>query len=115
MSEVRKPSYQWYPTWQLEKCARILDPDGWDRDNWEQSWNVERITYEEFCDRAMHCTLTMCDVLHVAKSENAAQAERIKALEEALAEYVTFHSGHVLPDGLGATQSRALALLEEKP
>jgi hypothetical protein len=29
---------------------KIIDPDGWDRENFEESWN-EKITFDEFADR----------------------------------------------------------------
>jgi hypothetical protein len=44
--------------WQNLLKAEILvyDPDGWDRQNYEFSWNVEQITREEFMRRAMMST-----------------------------------------------------------
>ena len=36
---------------------QILDPDGWDRSNWEFSWNEELITKEEFKMRVMNSTV----------------------------------------------------------
>lgn len=38
------------PSWQ------ILDPDGWDRNNFQYSWHEERITANEFRKRAMMST-----------------------------------------------------------
>lgn len=37
------------PEWvaELNDGVEILDPDGWDRSNWEVSWN-EKITVKEF-------------------------------------------------------------------
>jgi len=34
----------------------ILDPDGWDRKNYEESW-AEEITREEFEKRLVRCTV----------------------------------------------------------
>jgi hypothetical protein len=36
----------------------IMDPDGWDRSNFEVSWN-EKITKEEFSQRLLVSTLIM--------------------------------------------------------
>jgi len=37
------------------KAVKILDPDGWDRSNFEESWN-ELITQEEFDNRLLIST-----------------------------------------------------------
>lgn len=37
--------------------VRVLDPDGWDRTNFDESWN-ELITEEEFKKRLMRSTVT---------------------------------------------------------
>jgi hypothetical protein len=34
----------------------ILDPDGWDRQNWEESWNTE-IDEHDFSRRLFLCTV----------------------------------------------------------
>ena len=34
----------------------VLDPDGWDRKNWKESWN-EKITKQEMVNRLMKSTL----------------------------------------------------------
>lgn len=34
--------------WNLIRQAIIMDPDGWDRKNYDYSFNVELITEEEF-------------------------------------------------------------------
>lgn len=36
---------------------KILDPDGWDRDNFHHSFNVEEITLEEFMRRVQDSTI----------------------------------------------------------
>ncbi len=33
----------------------VLDPDGWDRKNFDVSW-AEEITFDEYCDRASRST-----------------------------------------------------------
>jgi len=48
-----KTSEEWqkqYPN------PRVLDPDGWDRTNFFQSWHVEKISYEEYQKRVMVST-----------------------------------------------------------
>lgn len=47
-----KTSAEWY----LDYPLQILDPDGWDRDNFQHSWYEELITFEEFDRRAMRST-----------------------------------------------------------
>ena len=37
----------------------ILDPDGWDRKNWQFSWFEEKITKEEFNKRVLRSTVRM--------------------------------------------------------
>lgn len=56
-----KSSKEWYdevyPMNEEGKRALIIyDPDGWDRSNWEYSFEKEKITREEFDDRVMHST-----------------------------------------------------------
>ena len=43
----------------------ILDPDGWDRKNWEVSWN-EEITQKEFSRRLGKCTVNVTDEIEKA-------------------------------------------------
>ena len=47
--------------WQKEFADqyRVLDPDGWDRRNYEYSWGKELITREEFEARAAMSTLEL--------------------------------------------------------
>jgi hypothetical protein len=54
MSEELKTSREWQ-----ELCKiTILDPDGWDRsaEKWDYSWNVEKISREEFEKRMVMST-----------------------------------------------------------
>ena len=46
--------------WIKEKNCEIVDPDGWDRTNYNYSFNKEKITYEEFERRLMLSTI-QCD------------------------------------------------------
>ena len=36
----------------------VLDPDGWDRQNWEYSWSQEEITYNEYQSRLCRSTVS---------------------------------------------------------
>lgn len=55
-----KSSAQWQ---ELTPYIRVLDPDGWDRRNFEKSWH-EPITFEEYCHRR---TLSTCSHSAAAK------------------------------------------------
>lgn len=37
--------------------VNILDPDGWDRSNWEFSWHQEKISKKEFGNRVFLSTI----------------------------------------------------------
>lgn len=53
MEEVRKTSEEW----QKEMPnPRVLDPDGWDRQNFRYSWYEEKITRSEYTGRVMVST-----------------------------------------------------------
>lgn len=45
--DIRKTSEQW----KQEDDTIILDPDGWDRCNFDYSWSIEMITYDEYLRR----------------------------------------------------------------
>jgi len=47
-----KTSAEWYVDYPIQ----IIDPDGWDRNNFQYSWFKELITFEEFDRRAMKST-----------------------------------------------------------
>lgn len=51
---IRKTSEEWSKKY--KKCFKILDPDGWDRKNFQYSWYEELITEEEFNRRVMFST-----------------------------------------------------------
>lgn len=38
------------------KVGKVLDPDGWDRKNYDYSWNEELITLEEYKNRCNRST-----------------------------------------------------------
>jgi len=42
--------------WEEECKVIVLDPDGWDRENYHFSWFEEKITKEEFERRLMFST-----------------------------------------------------------
>ena len=37
----------------------IIDPDGWDRSNWDYSWSQEKITNDEFNSRLSRSTIIL--------------------------------------------------------
>lgn len=49
----KKPSQEWQ---KLIKEVVVLDPDGWDRCNYEYSWEQEEITLKEFFKRVADST-----------------------------------------------------------
>lgn len=54
MKEELKTSEEWSKN---EEGLTVLDPDGWDRDNFQYSWHEEKITYSEFNKRLLHSTI----------------------------------------------------------
>ena len=46
--EELKTSAEWY---KILPDIIVYDPDGWDRTNFEYSWNVEMISYKDYCKR----------------------------------------------------------------
>ena len=45
--EIKKTSSEWIN----EFGYKVLDPDGWNRQNFDYSWNQEKITIDEFKKR----------------------------------------------------------------
>ena len=54
---IKKTSQHWYAEIPGELGFVIYDPDGWDRKNYEFSFNEELITTEEFINRTFHSTV----------------------------------------------------------
>lgn len=54
--EIKKTSKKWYSEIPISYQFVIIDPDGWDRANYEFSFNEELITKQEFLDRVQHST-----------------------------------------------------------
>jgi len=52
----KKTSSVWLNSKEFEK-VRIIDPDGWDRENWEFSFFHEKITKQEFESRLIKSTI----------------------------------------------------------
>ena len=52
--EIKKTSVEWYHS---QNEYKLLDPDGWDRNNFHYSWYEEEITREEFNKRMMSSTI----------------------------------------------------------
>jgi hypothetical protein len=53
---MKKTSKDWYSEFPPELGFIIMDPDGWDRSNYEFSFNEELITKEEFIKRVSWST-----------------------------------------------------------
>jgi len=53
---VKKTSEEWFKS-NLLKGSLIIDPDGWDRQNWQFSWFEELITEKEFNYRVCDSTV----------------------------------------------------------
>ena len=53
LDDVKKPSSEWIK----EVGYEVLDPDGWDRSNFQYSWYEEDITYQEFQKRLLISTV----------------------------------------------------------
>jgi hypothetical protein len=51
--EIKKVSGEWIK----EVGYEVLDPDGWDRTNFDYSWNKEKITMAEFQRRLAMSTV----------------------------------------------------------
>lgn len=55
IEEIKRTSEEWEKLGIL-KGSTVLDPDGWDRKNWQYSWYEEKITEKEFHERAVVST-----------------------------------------------------------
>jgi len=53
--KIKKTSKEWVKKY--KKLIKILDPDGWDRQNYDYSFNKEKITFEKF---QMRCSISTC-------------------------------------------------------
>ena len=58
----KKTSKEWYKLVPEKYDLKIFDPDGWDRSNYEYSFNEELITKKEFVNRVMNSTIS-CKLL----------------------------------------------------
>lgn len=64
--EQLRTSEQWYNRIPKKYKFTILDPDGWDRKNYDYSFYRERITFNEFMSRVMYSTCELNrDILDV--------------------------------------------------
>lgn len=55
MDSILKTSEEWYKS--IHGGITILDPDGWDRGNYQFSWYQEKIDRKEFKRRVLLSTL----------------------------------------------------------
>ena len=57
MIELTLPTRLTSKEWQgIYPDVKVIDPDGWDRQNFDYSWNVECITAVEYQDRLAQST-----------------------------------------------------------
>ena len=57
MTEELKTSNEWYTILFPNNEVKILDPDGWDRTNYQYSWYEECIAESEFKMRVLKSTV----------------------------------------------------------
>ena len=54
-TEIKKTSADWQ---EIIPEPLVLDPDGWDRQNFQHSWYEEQITRKEYFNRLSSSTVT---------------------------------------------------------
>ena len=54
---VEKTSQEWYDELRKTENITIMDPDGWDRTNYQYSFTEELITKEKFNERLSRSTV----------------------------------------------------------
>lgn len=69
MNRKLKTSKEWNELVPKEFMLRIMDPDGWDRSNWDYSFNEELITKEEFINRVSQSTISCKNHVNLFKSD----------------------------------------------
>jgi len=64
--DILKTSEEWQA---LYPNVIVLDPDGWDRNNYDFSWKEEKITFAVYQERTMRstCIFTNKQILLTAK------------------------------------------------
>lgn len=60
-----KTSKEWMELIPEKYKLILLDPDGWDRKNYDYSFNEERITKEQFMDRLAFSTIQCLNVVEL--------------------------------------------------
>lgn len=82
IQEILKSSSEWAEEILLPG-EQILDPDGWDRSNYDYSFNVEQISYSEFNKRLSSST----GMWALYKVKLAYELARIKHINDTYGEY----------------------------
>ncbi len=54
---MKKSSNDWWHDDPQFQTMRIMDPDGWDRENLQYSFYEEKVTHEEFENRLLRSTM----------------------------------------------------------
>lgn len=76
--EVKKlSSNYWYQILYPNEELIILDPDGWDRANYDYSWSQEEITKEEFDRRVSLSTVRIKQDPRLFVAENEKEMKRL--------------------------------------
>lgn len=52
--DILKTSQEWQ---EIFYTIKVVDPDGWDRKNFQYSWHEEKITREEYSNRIEKSTV----------------------------------------------------------
>lgn len=69
MEEIKKTSREWEKSAPDEWQLIILDPDGWDRKNFQYSFDEELITHSEFMNRVFTSTI-QCNIQKILGNGN---------------------------------------------
>jgi len=67
MKAEKKTSAEWEKLVPIDWGLKILDPDGWDRNNYQYSFHEELITYNEFMNRVFGSTI-QCNIQKVLEN-----------------------------------------------
>lgn len=68
-ADEKRTSEEWMNILNKDNKFKLLDPDGWDRSNFNFSYYIEQITLEEFFNRlsVSTCSGNIKDVIRMAE------------------------------------------------
>jgi hypothetical protein len=87
IDKLKMPSDFWHVLYAINTGMIVLDPDGWDRKHWEQSWG-EPITWIEFQQRAAfstQCPIDMAGQIKMLLAERENVLDKKPLLRKTLA------------------------------